>query len=516
MTALAIRPHRTLVEHASGLPTWTVAAATTAAVASRLPFLGHAPRPDEAGFLLVGGQWNGAGSSLYGNYWVDRPPLLITIFRFASSLGGLTALRLIGCVAVALVVIGSARVAGLLGGHRAARWAAVTAAGLSLSPLLGGYEVDGELLAAPFTLAGIALVIVAVRSVDQRRAVVAAVAAGTFAMSSLLIKQNLADAAVFGAVAFALSLWRRDITRHRFGMLTLGAIAGAFAAGLLLAGWTVLHGTSLTGVFDAMYPFRIRADQVQAAGGAGHSTARLYGLIGVATVSGLGLLMLLVARDVVARRHRDTLWMALVATTLFAVVSIFLGGNYWHHYLVELIAPLSVATGVLAARHGIVARSLIAYVIVAASVGWAVSLSMPQGNDASSVGRAVGASSQPGDTIVTAWGRANVTYSSGLSSPYAQLWSLPAKTIDPQLTELNGVLTGPSAPTWLVSGPTIRSWGLDTAQTAAILSQDYHPVEQLCGRTIYLHDGLDRPTPSVIGTCHGATTPLSPMKELTP
>src|SRR6478609_3539986 len=61
---------------------------TVVAVVVRLPFLATDPRRDEAGFLLVGQQWNGAGSSLYGDYWVDRPPLLITIFRIASQLGG--------------------------------------------------------------------------------------------------------------------------------------------------------------------------------------------------------------------------------------------------------------------------------------------------------------------------------------------------------------------------------------------------------------------------------------------
>lgn len=131
-----------------GLPDWTIVASVAAAVACRIPFLGHAPWPDEAGFLLVGRQWNGGGASLYGNYWVDRPPLLITIFRVAAFSGGLTALRVIGCIAVGIVVLGCARVAGLIGGAQAARWAAVAAAALTISPLLGGYEVNGELLAA--------------------------------------------------------------------------------------------------------------------------------------------------------------------------------------------------------------------------------------------------------------------------------------------------------------------------------------------------------------------------------
>ena len=65
------------------------------------------PSPDEAGFLSVGAQWQPGGTSLYGDYWVDRPPLLITIFRLAAELGGLVPLRLVGCLATLLAVLGS-------------------------------------------------------------------------------------------------------------------------------------------------------------------------------------------------------------------------------------------------------------------------------------------------------------------------------------------------------------------------------------------------------------------------
>jgi hypothetical protein len=513
MTALADR-HLRAAGGLARLPTWTVTACTTVAVAGRLPFLAHAPSPDEAGFLMVGGQWNGAGSSLYGNYWVDRPPLLITIFRFASSLGGLTALRLFGCVAVALVVIGSARVATMIGGHRAAGWAALAAAGLCLSPLLGGYEVNGELLAAPFTLGGVACVILAVRSTERRSAVLAAGAAGTFAMASLLIKQNLADVAVFGAVAFVLSSWRRD--RDRFWALTWGAVAGASVAALVVAAWTVRHGTSLTSVFDAMYPFRFHADQVQAAGGSQHSIARLTGLAAVAPISGLGLMALAAARDVIVHRRRDPVWSALVAMSGFAVASVLLGGNYWHHYLVELIVPLSVAVGVLATRRGFAARSLRASVVVAGAAFWTLNLTAAQGSTGQAVGQSVAASAQPGDTIVTAWGHANVTFASGLPSPYAQLWSLPVKTLDPRLTDLDSVLAGPTAPTWFVAWHHVRTWGLETARTSSILARDYRLAGTVCGRTIYVRADVDRPAPTAVGDCHGPATPFTTLKELIP
>src|SRR4051812_17526166 len=243
-----------------GLPAWAVPVATTVAEASRLPFIGHAPGPDEAGFLLVGRQWDGAGTSLYGNYWVDRPPLLITIFRVADSAGGLTALRLIGCLAVATLVLGCARVADLIGGVQAARWAAVTVAALSVS--LVGYEVNGELLAAPFIVGGMAAVISATRAVGARRAATLAGVAGGLAMAAILIKQNFADVAVFGAIAFLIAGIRREIPRQRMMQLIGASAVGALLILVVVSVWTAMHGTSLSGVFDAMYPFRIKAGHV--------------------------------------------------------------------------------------------------------------------------------------------------------------------------------------------------------------------------------------------------------------
>ena len=60
-----------------------VAALAAAAVLCWLPFLGRTPSPDEGGLLTVAGQW-APGSSLYGDYWVDRPPLLIGLFALRT------------------------------------------------------------------------------------------------------------------------------------------------------------------------------------------------------------------------------------------------------------------------------------------------------------------------------------------------------------------------------------------------------------------------------------------------
>src|SRR6478735_10930432 len=85
--------------------------ALVVALALRVPFL-HAPAaPDEAGFLQVAGQWSPGGGSLYGRYWVDRPPLLIGIYQLAAAAGGVVPLRLLGCAAVAVTVLACAATA---------------------------------------------------------------------------------------------------------------------------------------------------------------------------------------------------------------------------------------------------------------------------------------------------------------------------------------------------------------------------------------------------------------------
>ena len=44
-------------------------------------------RNDEGGYLLVARQWHSGGEFLYGDYFVDRPPLLLLVFRAAALTG---------------------------------------------------------------------------------------------------------------------------------------------------------------------------------------------------------------------------------------------------------------------------------------------------------------------------------------------------------------------------------------------------------------------------------------------
>src|SRR6478735_2877401 len=101
---------------------WVVWGAVALTVLVRLPLLDLPAWPDEAGFLTVGGAWHLGGShphTLYGPYWVDRPPLLITWYGIADRVGGLVPLRLVGALAAAATVACIAWIARSVAGPRA-------------------------------------------------------------------------------------------------------------------------------------------------------------------------------------------------------------------------------------------------------------------------------------------------------------------------------------------------------------------------------------------------------------
>jgi hypothetical protein len=477
-----------------------------AVVLARLPFLGRALGKDEAGYLMIGQQWQHAGTSLYGNYWVDRPPLLITIFRSAALTGGTVPLRLIGCLAAGLLVLGSAHVARQLAGDRAARWAAVCAAVMCVSPWLGAFEVNGELLSAPFVVGGFAATLLALRLPERGRALAAAGLAGMAMVAAVMVKQNIADVGVFATVAFVLAWRRGEVTGRRLGGIVAGFGAGvAFGLGVMAA-WTLLHGTSLYGVFDAMYPFRVEAGRVMASSNRQGANARLWLLLVSWLISGGAIIMAVITWALMSRRLRGTAAWALVATLVFDVASVILGGNYWHHYLIQLVGPVSILAGVLVARRQPGTRLVLTAAAVTTALTWAVVVPGPTTSTGSTLGHAVAEVAAPSDTIVTLYGNADVTQTSGLSSPYPYLWSLPARILDPRLDTLDRVLRSPSAPTWFVAWTDLRQWSPGVASTVRWVQRHYHPVATYGSHTVYLRNGVQRAAPLLPGVSSPTTT----------
>ena len=205
-------------------------------------------------------------------------------------------------------------------------------------------------------------------------------------------------------------------------------------------------------------------------------------------------------------------------TVVFETCSVLLGGSYWNHYLVQLVAPLSVLVGVAAARAFTGMRPLIAATL--SSREWRGRVALPWQH--TSLG-AAWARRSPGWRVPRTRSSPSTdiraTRASGLASPYPYLWSLPAKTRDPDLHLLAEVLSGPQASTWFV---TWRSHlgNVGSGQRLGLPGpgRALPPGGRSEGHTIYLLNGVRRRAPTLDTGPLPRTPPLITtfLKELLP
>ncbi|MFE6645896.1 hypothetical protein ACFVJS_05000, partial [Nocardioides sp. NPDC057772] len=345
------------------------------AMAAWLPFR-HSPlTADESGFLMVAQQWQ-PGRSLYGDYWVDRPPLLLWLFTIAGHLGpvetttsGVVApgLKLLGAIAGGV----SVALAGVLGGqvslgNRSVRLTTVVlAAALLSSPLLGMSAVNGELLAVPFVLLGLVCIVGAARRPWGWRAAGLAAAAGASGMAAALVKQNFIDVFVFTAVLVAVSQRRLPRVWAHAATFTGGA-AASLGAAVVGAG---AQGTSVPELWDAVVVFRTHAAALIEASASSATAARGAMLATAALGSGAAVVLVVAVAAILARR--SPLALPVLAMTGWEVLAIAAGGSYWLHYLTGIVPGLVLVVATVRhdpppdSRPGRALRYAVAYTVLA-------------------------------------------------------------------------------------------------------------------------------------------------------
>ena len=451
-----------------------------------IPFAGRALSPDEGGLLLLAGQWS-PGSSLYGDYFVDRPPGLIALAALADAAGGGWALRALGIVAVVVTVL----LSGVLGraaapGRPAAPvLTAATAALLTTTPLFGGTVVNGELLGLPFLLGGIVAAMYAARSGSARPALWWGVLAGASGAGGALVKQSLLDVFVFAAVLLLVGRRARPL---------VGVALGAVGI-VVVAVWAAsARGTDPGALWDAVVVFRQQAASVIASSATASTPRRLAGLLLALLATGAPILAVVLARRLPGRADDsapDLRWPAL-ATLAWELVVVLLGGSYWLHYLMGLVPGLVLLTAAACQRPLPGRRTLLAtYGVMAIStVGalvWVAVLPIPR-NEHPAVAW-LDAHVHPGDTAVVAFGAPNILQATGLRSPYPDLWSLPVRVHDPELRHLTTLLDDPDRPTWVVvAGRSLGSWGIDGSAADRVLADHYARETTAGDWTIYRED----------------------------
>jgi hypothetical protein len=442
---------------------WPAVAALAAALV-RLPFLTRPLSPDEGGYLLVASQWS-PGRSLYGAYFVDRPPLLVGLYGLADELGGAVTLRLLGIIVVVAAVLLAAR----LGGTPAA----VLCAALASTPLFDGMEIDGELMAMPFVLAAFVLLVRSVRGRTDADRYAAAAAAGALAAAAALLKQDIVDGLVVaGVLLLGLAVQRRWGEALTRAVAFAAGGVGTVAIALLYAD---LRGTHPLALWDALATFRIEAGSVIQASAAVTTPERLHSLLAAGLLAGVPLV---VAAALLGRRRpvrEPMLLWAGIAALVWETAGALLGGSYWGHYLLALVPGLVL---LVAACGGSWVRLAVGYAATCSSLVLALGVTHPteMGPDLE-VAAYIHQSSRPGDTMVVAFGHPDIVREAGLQSPYQHLWSLSARVRDPHLAELGGLLRSTAAPRWVVvGGESLATWGIDASDTQMVLDARYREV----------------------------------------
>ena len=486
---------------------WTVVAAAVAALALRLPGLTRPVRADEAGFALVARAWDPMPESLYGAYFVDRPPLLIALFKVSDAVGGPLFIRLVGAVACAALVLAAAWVARLVADDHAARWTAVAVAALSTNVLIDAVAVKGELLALPVLMAGLGLALVAVRDRSWRAALLAGLLSGL----ALGFKQNLAGGIVFAAVLY-LGSWRVGrLTRVELLRLGAAGVAGAALPVLATVAWALAAGVRLHTLWYAVYGFRLDAGQVL--GESTDSAPMVRAALLVIVAVGAGMVLIIGGFVVHIRAewsHDPPLVAAVTALLAVDLAGLALGGSFWRDYLFPLLPGTALCAALLAQRASRRGRAMRAVTAAAAAstllclAGWvALNAGGLQELDEHDTGVALREVAEPGDTLVVFGGRADLQLESGLRSPYPYLWSLPMRTLDRDLSELDALVTGTDPPTWVVEWVRFEHWdALEGGRLATLVEERYVRIGTACGgRPIWLLAGVDRTAP--VPECHG-------------
>lgn len=466
----------------------------------RLCYLGGSLFADEAGYLLVARQWHLGGPNLYGFYFVDRPPGLMLVYRLAALLQWDHAIRLLTIPFAWLFVLSAVWAVHLLVGERGARWAAVLAAAFVVSPLLGAQEADGEIFAIPLVMLAVALTLAAVRRTGAR-CLLPAFGAGLAGAAAVMVKQNFVDAFFFAAVLLVASVGQRRLPSGDAGRVAAGGVLGAAAVALGALGYVWASGVGLARAWYSLFGFRGSALDVVVDGSLNAPLDRALGLLGLAIVAGLLPIMLVLAREA-WRCHLTgppVAW-AISVTLGVGLVAIVAGGSYWPHYLLQL-APMTVlAVGLWAPQVSwlrVVAGAAVASTVLATAWGAAVHV-VDRPSEGEVVGTWVRQAARPRDTLTVLYGSAQVQEAAGLASPYPHLWSLPMRTLDPQLARLRGLLAGPRGPDWVVVWLNPDSWDLDRGGTVRLeLATHYRKVASVCGHPVWLRDGAARHLPPV-------------------
>lgn len=466
--------------------------------ALRLPFVDAPFGDDEGGYLYVAQHWSDGGHWLYGSQWVDRPPVLVLIFRLVALLGGTPEAARAVAILFSSVLVASAWYAGRrIGGAPGAVAAALVAAALGSNPAILGDQLNSDALGASLQMLSVALLLaslkIAARSAaasrSQRSApILLATGAGVAGVLAFLTKQSALVALVVAALLLGFQLRRR-------WPLLLGYAVGVVLPLAATVAWAV-SGPGLRMLVGATWTFRVAAAHVVATASSRAPEERAVTFLLAMLTSGMVIPLAVLGHDLAARRGAVRLRLTVVIAAACAGAVILASLNFYSYYWLSVVPLAAVGVAVVAAPGARRAWPRPGFVlVVAATVAVAVlnvAARLPVTDSMPAEAQFVATAAHPGDTMVVIWGRPNLLEDAGLRTPYPYSWSLPVRVEDPHLRLFARVLAGPRAPTWLLEMGHVDDWHLETPRVRWLLARRYHVAARVCRHRVWLRDGVTR------------------------
>jgi len=453
----------------------------------RLPFIATPLGIDEGGDAFIAQHWANTHGSVYGAYWLDRPPLLLLLYK-VGLIGGTLGIRIMGSVVAVAIVATVMAAARRLSNDKAARISGLTAAILLSAVSMGAVFTDSELLAALPAALSVLMLLISSRSARPLRWLVAA---GLFAAAAVLIKQSSVDAFAAGIAYLAGSLLVRKSTGIRISW-PLSYLAGFSVPLIAAGGWAYVYSTNFRQFLYAVIGFRVDGLRVLQ-----HSTAPpihmlIHHGLPILIASGCGLLLPWAASHIWTMRRQIPMAAAFAGFLAGGMFGIVGGGQYFPHYFIQIIPVLSILAGCAIARaqrryltHFTI-YALVLLGVLNLGFGMALAKAHPPQVTGLAITRFLHANATQGDSLYVLYARANVLYYAGMPSPYPYNWSLMDRAIADAEPRLRSMLVSPARrPTWIVEWQTPTSLGLDrSGETTALLARNYVAVGGICGKRV--------------------------------
>ena len=474
-------------------------------VVARASYVPKPLRNDEGGYLLIARQWHTGGEFMYGDYFADRPPLLMLIFRIAALPEWDHAIRVVAIPFVLVFVLAGWRAGTLLAGPSGGRWAAVVAAGFMCSPGLAAEQADGELFGATLVMAALALILSAWNAGSRRSQLCWAGAAGAVAAAAPLVKQSLLEGLLLLAGLVVLGCWGRGAVRRRALLVGAAGSLGALVPCALVGVWLVAAQIEPADAWYELVGSRGVALGELWATSPDDALRRLTQLVVLGTVTGL---LPVVATWLLGARRRPeppAAGVALISPLLvFGVVGIASGGAYWPPYLLQLTPAAVLAAGAMAPSASVPGAwmrrwaMLVAATAVLGTLGSAVVYAaVPSAWSSQRTGEWLAAARAPEDTGLVVYGLPSVLETADMASHYPHVWSAALRTLDPEQTRLRATLAGPDAPAWIVQINGFNAWGIDDgSRLRDLVHERYRVVAEVCGYPVWLRQNLARDLPA--------------------